>query len=79
MRADVPRDACCPGDALDHAVDIAAVDRVARERPQDESPVRAFAAAGLESSQAGHVIGIVAGLLPLPTRWSTRCPRKVSA
>jgi len=48
VRADVARDAGGLGDADDHAVTVAAVDRVAGERTQDQWPFGPFAPAGLQ-------------------------------
>ncbi len=79
VRADVLWDTSGLGDPGDHAVGVASVDRLAGDRSQDERPAGPLAAAGLQDPERGAVSGMVAGLLPLPTRCSTRCPRRVSA
>lgn len=64
MRADVSRYPCDLGDATDHPVAVAAVDRLRGVGPEDERPLGAFAAARLEDSQDGdsqwHGGGLVA-------------------
>lgn len=50
-RTNLPGDRGGASDALDHSVDVASVDRVARERSQNERTVRSFASAGLEYPQ----------------------------
>lgn len=72
VRADVSGDAGHLSDSDDHAVAVASVDRLARQRPQNQRPFGEFASAGLQDAQAGTVSGMVAGLLPFPTRCSTR-------
>ena len=79
VRADVPRDGGDLGDPYDHPVAVAALDRVLRVRAQDQPPFGALASAGLKNRSRGTVMGMVAGLLPLPTSRRTRCPRRVVA
>ena len=67
VRADVARNTGDLRDPGDHAVDVAAVDRLAGDRPKDESPAGALLPAGFQDAEDGTVIGMVAGLLPLPT------------
>jgi len=79
VRADVPRDASGFRDPGDHAVDVPSVDRLAGDRSQHQRPAGPLAAAGLQDAEHWTVTGMVAGLLPLPTRCRTRYPRRVSA
>lgn len=44
-----------------------------------EQPRGAFAAAGLQDPEHRDGDGIVAGVLPFPTRGNSRCPYLVSA
>jgi hypothetical protein len=44
-------DAGCFGDAADHSVDVTSVDRVARQRAQDQVPRGAFAPACFEDAE----------------------------
>ncbi len=78
MRADVERGAGGLGDAADHAVGIAAVGRLSTLRPQDERASAAFTATGSEDPEDGDRDRHGGGLLPLPTRCRTRCPRRLS-
>ena len=59
-------------DALHHPVGVAAVDRVACERAQDQVPGDALATASFKHSKDRTHTGIVAGLLPLPIKCITR-------
>ena len=79
VRADVARNASDLGDSHNHPVDVSAVDRLPGGRSQDERPDGSLFSAGLRTRSTGIVIGMVAGLLPFPTRCRTRCPRSVSA
>ena len=51
VRADVSRDAGGLGDPEHHPVDVASVDRLAGGWPQDQRPVVALSAAGLEDPE----------------------------
>jgi hypothetical protein len=50
-------------DPGDHPVDVASVDGIARDRPQDEWSGAALAAAGFQDAEDGQVSGMVAGLV----------------
>jgi hypothetical protein len=62
--ADVPRDAGDRRDPEHHPVDVSSVDGLAGGRPQDQWPVGALSAAGLEDPEDrdgdGHGDGLVA-------------------
>ena len=51
VRADVTGNARDLGDADDHAVAVASVDRVVRQRSQDQRTLGAFASAGLQDPE----------------------------
>ena len=86
--ADVSGDAGGLRDPQHHPVDVAAVDRLPRSvagsaarrcvGPRQASR-KAVCTCSVSTRRTGMVSGMVAGLLPLPTRCSTRRPRRVSA
>ena len=54
VRADVPRDAGSFRDPGDHALGVAAIDRLPGHRAQDQRPRAALAAAGLHDPEHRH-------------------------
>ena len=72
VRADVPWDASGFRDPGDHAVGVPSVDRLAGDRSQYQRPGGPLAAQASKTRSTGTVSGMVAGLLPLPTKWRTR-------
>ncbi len=81
MGTDVARDAGNLRDPQNHPVDVASVDRPPGNRSQDErssGPVVRCPRHASRARMTGTVSGMVAGLVPLPTRCRTRWPRRVS-
>jgi hypothetical protein len=65
VRADVSRNAGHLRDPGNHAVGVAAIDRSARQRPEDEGSGGAFPAARFEDAQDGDGEGHGGGLVAL--------------
>jgi hypothetical protein len=75
---DVAWDAGACRNPEDHPIDVArSIGRPETGRRISGPSVRSPRQTSRARS-TGTVIGIVAGLLPLPTRCRTRCPRRVS-